>query len=342
VHSLLKSIIFEHDLGEYFDVSYIGIKCKATDSEFVFAGLADQTVDGIKSLHGVTDVWVEEAQRLSRRSMDILLPTIRADNSEFFFSFNPELETDPVYKRFVSEYDPQDNAIVVQMNWSDNPWFPDVLKTEMESCKRRSHDDYMHIWEGKTRSFTKASILGHLVREQSFEPDSTWTPYYGIDWGYASSPTVCVRVYLHEKTIYLRNAFVGFGVEIDEYGTAFKCVPGADKHKLLADCARPECISFLNNPTNFEDRRPLNVEAAPKWQGSIDDGIIWLRSRDSIIIHPDCKEALEQIPKYLWKVDRVTGEILPIPVDAENDVVDAIRYALSRFIKKKFTSFDIL
>jgi phage terminase large subunit len=342
VHALIRAVIIQHELHDYFSINFNSIKCNVTGSEFVFAGLAEHTVDSIKSLHGFTDVWVEEAQRLSRRSMDLLLPTIRTEGSEFFFTFNPELETDPVFKRFILEPDPQDDAIVVEMNWSDNPWFPDVLKKEMEACKRRSLDDYLHIWEGKTRTFTKASILGHLVKEQTFEPDPSWVPYYGIDWGFAADPTVCARVFYHERKLYLRNEFHGHGVEINDYAKCFQTVPGADRNELWADNSRPESISYLNNPQNFPDKIPLKVKAAPKWSGSVEDGIAWLRSLDGIIIHPDCPNALFEVPRYSWKVDKHTGAILPVPAEGNDHVADAIRYACHRFIKKKVTMFDVM
>ena len=342
VHALLKSIIQIHGLQDYFQVNFNGIKCTLTGSEFVFAGLAEHTVDSIKSLYGFTDVWVEEAQRLSKRSMELLLPTIRAEGSVFFFTFNPELESDPVYKRFVSEKDALDDALVIEMNYHDNPWFPEVLKTEMEACKRRSMEDYLHIWLGKTRSFTQASILGHLIQEKEFEPLPHWQADYGIDWGFAADPTVLIRCFVDKRTLYIRNEFYRHGVEISDYARCFASVPGATTAELWADNSRPESISYLNLPSNFEDKKPLRVKAAPKWQGSVDDGIAWLRSLDAIIIHPDCPESLYELPRYSWKVDKLTGALLPVPLDDWNHVADAIRYALHRFIKRKLNSFDVL
>lgn len=342
VHALLKSIIQTHDLGEYFTVNFNGIKCNLTGSEFVFAGLAEHTVDSIKSLYGFTDVWVEEAQRLSKRSMELLLPTIRAEGSVFFFTFNPELESDPVYKRFVSERDTLDDALVIEMNYDDNPWFPEVLRVEMEASKRRSMEDYLHIWCGKTRSFTQASILGHLVKVEAFEPEPSWQAHYGIDWGFAADPTVLTRSFVHQNKLYLRNEFYGHGVEINDYAKCFASVPNAVNSELWADNSRPESISYLNQPANYADRRPLNVKAAPKWSGSVDDGIAWLRSLDAIVIHPECKNSIYEIPRYSWKVDRLTGEILPVPADGNDHIVDSIRYSMSRFIKRKLNSFDVL
>lgn len=342
VHAVLKSVIALHGLQDYFSINFNGIKCNLTGSEFVFGGLAEHTIDSIKSLYGFTDVWVEEAQRLSKRSMELLLPTIRAEGSVFFFTFNPELESDPVYKRFVSEPDSLDDALVIEMNYDDNPWFPEVLRVEMEASKRRSMEDYLHIWCGKTRSFTQASILGHLVRVEQFEPEPNWQAHYGIDWGFAADPTALTRSFVHKNKLYIRNEFYGYGVEINEYARCFSSVPDAINSELWADNSRPESISYLNQPANYADRRPLNVKAAPKWSGSVEDGIAWLRSLDAIVIHPDCKNSIYEIPRYSWKVDRITGELTPVPMDAFNHVVDSLRYALHRYIKRKLNSFDIM
>jgi phage terminase large subunit len=342
VHALLKSVIQSHGLQEYFQVNFNGIKCTLTGSEFVFGGLAEHTIDSIKSLYGFTDVWVEEAQRLSKRSMELLLPTIRAEGSVFFFTFNPELESDPVYRRFVSQRDSLDDALIIEMNYEDNPWFPDVLRVEMEASKRRSMEDYLHVWCGQTRSFTQASILGHLVQVQEFEPDPAWQAHYGIDWGFAADPTVLTCSYVHKNKLYLRHEFHAHGVEINDYAKCFASVPGAVNGELWADNSRPESISYLNQPQNYADRRPLNVKAAPKWSGSVEDGIAWLRALDAIVIHPDCKNSIYEVPRYSWKVDRLTGEILPVPLDAMNHVVDSLRYSLSRYIKRKLNSFDIM
>jgi len=195
---------------------------------------------------------------------------------------------------------------------------------------------------GKTRSFTQASILGHLIQVQEFEPDAEWQAYYGIDWGFAADPTVLVRCFLHQRKLYIRNEFYGHGVEISDYARCFASVPGAVNAELWADNSRPESISYLNLPNNFPDRRPLNVKAAPKWSGSVEDGIAWLRSLDAIVIHPDCSNSAYELPRYSWKVDKLTGELLPVPLDSHNHVADAIRYSLNRFIKRKLNSFDIL
>jgi phage terminase large subunit len=146
VHKLLSDQIEAIGLGWFYQVLTTEIR-GANGTEFLFAGLADHTVESIKSYEGVDYVWCEEAQKISKRSWDILIPTIRKDGSEIWISLNPELETDETYARFVAN--PPDNAMVVQINYSDNPWFPAVLEQERIDCLKRDPKGYAQIWEGK-------------------------------------------------------------------------------------------------------------------------------------------------------------------------------------------------
>ncbi|MBO9331856.1 PBSX family phage terminase large subunit [Achromobacter xylosoxidans] len=146
VHKLLSDQIEAIGLGWFYQIQNNEIR-GANGTEFLFAGLADHTVESIKSYEGVDVVWVEEAHKVSKRSWDILIPTIRKEGSEIWISLNPELESDETYSRFV--LDPPSNAVVVQINYSDNPWFPDVLEQERVECLRRDPKGYPQIWEGK-------------------------------------------------------------------------------------------------------------------------------------------------------------------------------------------------
>lgn len=139
VHKLLSDQIQAMGLGGHFDVLNTEIR-GINGSEFIFGGLADHTVESIKSYEGIDVCWVEEAQSVSKRSWDILIPTIRKEGSEIWVTFNPELDTDETYKRFV-ENSPTD-SVVVKMNWRDNPWFPPVLNQERLDCFRTNKEDY--------------------------------------------------------------------------------------------------------------------------------------------------------------------------------------------------------
>lgn len=155
VHTLLVDQIQEMNLGYFFTVTETSIRGK-NGSEFSFAGLASHTVESIKSFEGVDRVWVEEAQTVSKKSWDILIPTIRKPDSEIWITLNPELDTDETYKRFV--INPPPDSLVVKINWDDNPWFPEVLDKERLHCMRTNPKDYENIWEGKPKTVVDGAI----------------------------------------------------------------------------------------------------------------------------------------------------------------------------------------
>lgn len=147
VHKLLKDQIEALGLAAFYQVLEHEIR-GANGSEFSFSGLSDQTVDSIKSFEGCDIVWVEEAQSVSKRSWSVLIPTIRKDGSEIWVSFNPELETDETYDRFVTNV--PDDAVIVEMNFTDNPWFPEVLEKErLHAQSTLPKAEYENIWLGK-------------------------------------------------------------------------------------------------------------------------------------------------------------------------------------------------
>ena len=155
VHRLLSDQIQALGLGQFYEVLETEIRGR-NGSLFLFAGLAQHTVESIKSFEGVDRVWVEEAQVVTKRSWDVLTPTIRAGGSEIWLSLNPDMETDETYQRFVAN--PPPDAIVIQMNWRDNPWFPEVLEKERLETKRRDPDNYDNIWEGVPKRVSEGAI----------------------------------------------------------------------------------------------------------------------------------------------------------------------------------------
>lgn len=113
----------------------------------IFQGMQDHNAESVKSLEGFNIAWVEEAQTMSERSLEMLRPTIRTPGSELWFSWNPRRKQDPVNAMFRDGEAPSD-SICVNANWSDNPWFPDVLEKERVDCKHNEPDQYEHVWEG--------------------------------------------------------------------------------------------------------------------------------------------------------------------------------------------------
>lgn len=160
VHKLLGDQIISMGVSADFTILETEIRCN-NGSEFNFTGLADHTVDSIKSYEGCDIVWIEEAQTVSKKSWDILIPTIRKDDSEIWIGFNPELDTDETYVRFV--INPPENCEVAFVNYNDNPWFPEVLEQERLHCQITNPDDYPTIWEGKCRSAVIGAIYAKEV-----------------------------------------------------------------------------------------------------------------------------------------------------------------------------------
>ncbi|MEZ0602947.1 PBSX family phage terminase large subunit [Paraburkholderia sp. IW21] len=147
VYTSLQDLIQELELGDFFTATLSEIR-GANGSVFIFKGLSDQTVDSIKSFSGIDICWGEEAAGLTDKSLNILIPTIRADNSRFYFTWNPSLDTDAVYQRYV--LNTREDVKDVEVNWQHNPWFPQVLEVERRAdLKRLNADMYAHIWEGK-------------------------------------------------------------------------------------------------------------------------------------------------------------------------------------------------
>ena len=173
VHTLLNDQIQSLGLGAFYEVLESEIR-GINGSTFSFTGLATNTVESIKSFEGCDIVWVEEAQTVSKKSWDILIPTIRKPNSEIWVSFNPNIDTDDTYTRFV--VNPPENAKVVKINYTDNPWFPDVLEAERQHSLK-TNPDYANIWEGDCKAAVDGAIYSNEIREAQEEGHITNVPY---------------------------------------------------------------------------------------------------------------------------------------------------------------------
>ena len=173
VHTLLNDQIQSLGLGAFYEVLESEIR-GLNGSTFSFTGLATNTVESIKSFEGCDIVWVEEAQTVSKKSWDILIPTIRKPNSEIWVSFNPNIDTDDTYQRFVVE--PPENAKVVKVNYQDNPWFPEVLEIERQHSEK-TNPDYANIWEGECKAAVDGAIYANEIREAQENNRITHVPY---------------------------------------------------------------------------------------------------------------------------------------------------------------------
>lgn len=322
----LKNAIDHFGLNQYFDVGTHYLR-GTNGSEFLFKGLRNN-IDGIKSLSQIDICWVEEADRVSERSWQFLLPTIRKENSEVWLSWNPEIEGSATDKRFLQNQPPKSK--IVEINFSDNPWFPSVLNDERLYDLERNPEIYKHIWEGDYNRNSNALVFNgyFVIKEFDQHVDfDVWSgPHFGLDFGFSTDPMACVRCYVdNERNLYISHESYHHQLEIDLYYEYIKNdIPDAVNNLIFADSARPDTISFLKKNQN------LMVKPCKKGQGSVEAGIELLKSFKKIIIHPRCKHTANEFQKYSYQVDRLTGDITRRLEDDHNHAIDALRYALYR------------
>lgn len=317
VKKLLEGKIESLNAGAYFEVQDKKIYSKK-GGLIIFQGMQNHTADSIKSLEGYDIAWCEEAQSLSQRSLDLLRPTIRKPGSELWFSWNPAAATDPVDVLLRGEEPPPDSAII-EVNYTDNPWFPDVLRAEMEYDQRRDPDKYAHIWLGKYQQNSEARVFKSWTIEE-FDVDPTQIIRQGADWGFAVDPTVLVQCYIVGRKLYVPYEAYRVGCEINDTPSMFMTVPDSEKWPITADSARPETISYMQKH-GFP-----KIMGAIKGPKSLEEGVEFLKSFD-IIVHPRCKHLIDELTLYKYKEDPLTGQILPVLEDKDNHIIDALRYA---------------
>jgi phage terminase large subunit len=316
VKRLIDDKITEYGLSGQFESTDTEIR-GANGSLFLFAGLRSNP-DSIKSMEGLDRVWVEEANRVSQRSLDLLIPTLRKEGSELWFGWNPEFATDPVDAMFRMDTPPPD-SIVLPVNYWDNPWFPDVLKAELEYDQARDPDKYAHVWLGRYSVRSEARVFRNWKVEEFATPaDAEFR--FGADWGFSVDPTVLVRCFVDGRTLYVDQEAWRVGCEIDHTPELFDTIEGSRKWKIVADSARPETVSYMQ-------RKGFRIVPAIKGPGSLEDGVEFLKSYD-IVVHPRCKHVADELTYYSYKQDPLTDEILPVLEDKQNHTIDALRYAL--------------
>jgi phage terminase large subunit len=317
VKRLLEDKIQKLGVGHLFEVQKYEIGTPG-GGVLIFQGMQNHTADSIKSLEGFDGAWVEEAQSLSQRSLDLLRPTIRKDGSELWFSWNPSLETDPVDVLLRGDSPPPD-AVVVKANYTDNPWLPSVLRQELEYDQKRDPDKFAHVWLGEYQRNSEARVFRNWTVEAFDRPAGT-VYRLGADWGFSVDPSVLVRCSIEANRLYVDYEAWAVGCEIVNLPELFMQVPEAEKWPITADSARPETISHMQK-NGFP-----RIRSAIKGAKSLEDGVEWLKSFD-IVVHPRCQHLIDELTLYAYKTDPLTGDVLPVLEDKNNHVIDALRYA---------------
>ena len=321
VHKLLKDQIVRLKLEHCYRVTDTAIYC-TTGTEFIFAGL-HANIASIKSLEGVDICWIEEAETVSADSWKNLIPTIRKDGSEIWVSYNPREPEDPTSIMAEKLAEMSDLAVVLDVNWQDNPFFPETLRKEMEYDYKVDPEAAAWVWGGQFRKRSQAQIFSGKYRVEAFDTpgssaalvnDTSWDgPWFGADWGFSQDPTVGLKLWGNGNTLYVEHEAYGVGVELNDIAALFKAkLPGIEKGFVVrGDSSRPDTISHVRS-------FGLNMTPAEKWQGSVEEGIAYLRSLEAIVIHPRCEHTVIEARLYSYKTDRLTGDVLPIVIDKHN------------------------
>lgn len=315
-------------LEEFFEIGEKYVRTKCRNISFVFAGLR-HNLDSIKSKARILGAWIEEAENVSEMAWQKLLPTVRDDVAEIWLTYNPESPDSATHRRFVEN--PPDGCTVTDINWRDNPWFPDILNEQRLHDKRIRPDVYDHIWEGAFLTMTDAQVFAGKIEVREFEPQTGWDgPYFGGDFGFSQDPVAAVEVWINKDEVLIRREAFKVGLELDDTATfVLGKIPRFATKASRWDNSRPESISHLKR-----HGLPLAM-SVDKWKGSVEDGIGYLRSFRRIVIHPDCPNMQREGRLYSYKVDRLSGDVITDIVDAHNHGWDAVRYALGPMIKQR-------
>lgn len=340
-HKMLVDTITRLGMEAWFEVTKDSIRSR-TGGEFIFKG-CHNALNSLRSMVGINIVWIEEGHSISEASWRVLIPTIREEGSEIWVSFNMDDEMDATYRRLVATK--RDDAIVHNVNYDSNPYFPEVLRREMEFDKESDYHLYEHIWLGKPRLISNAIILNGKYKVREFDTEG-WREYgqderlrFGMDFGHGSDPNALLRswikhhkierngVLLPVKSLMITHESYGHADLNDDMVQFVDAVPGTRDWPIKCDSARPETINWLHN-------QGFNTSAAEKWDGSVKDGIAHLRGYHEIVIHPQCPNTAREAHAWRYKVDpKIVDEhgqplVLPIVVDRHNHTWDAERYGL--------------
>jgi phage terminase large subunit len=330
VHKLLSDQIAALGLSEHYEIQKTTIICRSTGSEFIFSGLR-HNVDSLKSKEGIDIVWVEEAQMVSGFSWDKLIPTIRKEGSEIWISFNPELETDETYKRFV--LNPPTDSVVEKINWRDNPWFPEVLRQEKDDLKARDIDAYLNVWEGNCRQTLDGAVYANelrvareLKRICNVPHDATKPVNVFADLGWADHTSLWFVQKIGFEYRMLRavqdrqRPWPHYLSLVQSFGYTIEAIwlPHDAQAKQLGTGKSIEEITRASG---------MPVRIVPNLK--VSDGIDALRN---IFAHvwwdeTNCADGINALSRYRYEVDKVTGQFSRTPLhDDASHYADAARY----------------
>jgi phage terminase large subunit len=331
VHELLDRQIALMGLSHVYTVLQHSITCHVTGTEFFFEGIR-ANADQIKSYEGIDICWVEEAHKVSKTSWDILIPTIRKAGSEIWISFNPVLETDDTYKRFVLSK--RSDAAVVRLTWRDNPWFGEVMTAEKELLKSINYTDYLHVWEGECKEILEGAIYGQEMRDAKVEGRLTAVPYERLssvdvflDLGRADMTSIWFAQVVNFQYRFF-DYYENSQRHIDHYLQVMQNKGYVYGTVFLPHDAKAKTIGTQRSVEEQVRAKGFTERLVPKL--SISDGINAARTLfpNCYFDEARCAVGLQCLRHYRYDVDPNTGKFSETPVhDEYSHGADAFRYA---------------
>jgi phage terminase large subunit len=330
VHKLLCDQIVLMGMEGFYEITQSAIRGK-NGTEFAFIGLKNN-IANVKSIEGIDIAWVEEAQTTSRVSWNTLIPTIRKQDSEIWVTFNPELESDETYQRFIVK--PPENAIIQKINWSDNPWFPETLALERDALKSRDPAAYQTVWEGLCRQTVDGAIfasemqvaeLDGRITKVNYDPTK---PVHAIfDLGWADSTAIWFLQFVGMETRLIRyhednqKTISHYLALMQTYGYMYDTLwlPHDAQNKTLASNGKSieEIVRAAGHKTRIIERTPIA------------DSINAARTifRNCWFDRENCYDGLQCLRHYRYEVDPETGQFSRNPLhDQYSHGADAFRY----------------
>jgi phage terminase large subunit len=327
-------------------------------------GLSNVSRENLRSFEAVDRVWCEEAHALSAESLRVLLPTIRREGSRIFFTFNPQVApADPVEAIIKS----MPSTVRVHSTYKDCELFlSGVTRQMIEHDQAHNYSLFEHVWLGLPLAFSESRVFKNFsVEEFSYEalrfeweteeakeplpsPDHMFRTdfekllkerkrkkvvglLYGLDWGFAADPSAGIRMFYSPdaKRLFIEYEYYAIGTTVDKLaGELIAALPGIEKSgQVRGDASRPELIKHM------QAHGVSGMKSCRKWRGSILDGIQHLQALDKIIVHPRCKNTIDELRVFSHLVDKHTGAILPELEDANNHLLDSARYGIEDYIR---------
>ena len=329
VHKLLCDQIDELGMMGIYEITQNTIR-GINGSEFNFVGLRNN-IANVKSIEGVDIAWVEEAQTVSATSWNTLIPTIRSDNSEIWVSFNPELETDETYQRFV--VNPPENSVVTKINWNDNPWFPDTLRLEKDSLKLRDMQAYNTVWEGICRQTVDGAVFARELQQADMEERITRVgydpskPVHAVfDLGWSDATAIWFVQFIGMETRLIRyiedsqKTITDYLAKMQTFGYVYDTLwlPHDAENKTLAAAGRSieQIVKSAGYKTKIIPRTPVV------------DSINAARTlfRNCWFDRENCHDGLQCLRHYRYEVDPETKQFSKNPLhDQYSHGADAFR-----------------